>query len=53
MYGTGTTMTAGGAGVAALALTGRASALLATVGLMLILIGLLLVRAATVRQRRY
>ena len=53
MYGTGTTMMTGGAAAAGLALTGRNSALLATVGLTLIILGLLLVRAATVRRREF
>ena len=53
MYGTGTTMMTGGVAASGLALTGRNSALLATIGLFLIICGLLLVRAATVRRRPF
>jgi hypothetical protein len=53
MYVSGTTLVTGGAGAAGLALTGRNSALLAMVGLTLIILGMLLIRAATVRRREF
>ena len=54
MYGTGGTTIIGGgvAGVGALATTGTASVLFAVIGLLLIVVGLLMVRAVAVRAPR-